>query len=151
MSTPLLPGEPNRRRARDFTPFFWFLLSGIALAGFIMAILALKCCDQGVIDQITNGTISTSNHLQYLGGSSGALQMTLSAAQLAAMVNGEFTIISTTVAAHTITLSGGATWVAGGSQTVATWPATAGTGIVFRVVSSTLLVVTANNGPVVFS
>ena len=149
MSTPLLPGGSDRRRTRDYTPFFWFIISGIAIAAFIMAIIALKCCDQGVIDHTTNGTVSTTAHLQYLGGSSSAL--TLSAAQLAAMVNGEFTFISTVAAAHTITLSGGATWVAGGTETVATWPTVAGTGIVFRVVSSTMLVVTANNGPVVFS
>ena len=80
-----------------------------------------------------------------------ARAMTLSAAQLGGMVGKTITIISTTAAAHTVTLSGGAVWVAGGAQTVATWPATIGTGLSFYVVSSTSIVVTMNNGPVVFS
>jgi len=158
MSEQLLP--PNRRignknpfrnadGSTDWLPFLTFIIAGAAIVGLILGAIALSRTNYTIVTATANGAI-TADNVQYLAGT-GARAMTLSAAQLGAMIGKTITIISTTAAAHTVTLSGGAVWVAGGAQTVATWPATAGTGLSFYVVSSTSIVVLSNNGPVVFS
>ncbi len=161
MAESLLP--PNRRIAnktnpfaRDadvsemrWLPFFSFIVAGAAIVGLILGAIAMSRTNFTIVTITASGAITTDN-VQYLGGT-GAKVMTLSAAQLATMVGRTFTIISTTAAAHTVTASGGATWVAGAVNPIATFPATVGTGFQFYVVSSTQVVVTSNNGPVVFS
>lgn len=100
------------------------------------AITSLEAtCLKGVsLMHTANGPLATTHNIQRLGGA-GARAMTLSATELALMVDKEFTIHSTTAQLHTITLSGGATWPDG--LTVLTFPAVVGETVTFRVLSST--------------
>ncbi len=127
----------------------------IAVAALIVGAIALANLDKGLIGtpQTTtvtaDGALATSPYVHYLGGT-GVRAITVSATQLAALVGREVRIFSTTAAAHTVTLSGGATF-SGGTTTIGTYPARIGVGLSFYVLSSTSIVLTDNNGPVVFS
>lgn len=100
-------------------------------------------------DVTANGAINPNWRVQHLAGA-GPRVMTLSSTELTNMLNKEYAIYSLSAAAHTITLTGGAQWSSG--KTTATFPATIGAGLTFRVLSSTVIAVTSNSlDPVVFS
>ncbi len=126
------------------------ILGLVAVTALVVGAVALHFTISNPVLTVTaSGAVNADWTVQYLAGS-GARAMTLGAAQLGPMSGREYSIFSTTAAAHTITLSGGATW--DGTNTVATFPATAGTGIVFRVLSpATVIAILSNVGPVVFS
>lgn len=94
-----------------------------------------------------SGAIRPDYRYQYLDGTS-ALHMTI-AAPLTDYLNKEYSILSRSAYAHTIVLSGGATW--DGTHTTATFPAAARSGLKFDVVSPTMIIVNDNIGSVTFS
>lgn len=90
------------------------------------------------------GPLQPDYRTQVLVGTE-ALPMTLPGppfADIDLYLNKNYDIYSTTAFTHNITLSGGATW--DGSNTVATYGGAIGDGFSFKVVSSTVIVVTSN-------
>lgn len=142
---------PNGKKTSgcDWVPAVVFIVAAAAVIGLILGSIAFARTQPDIVTITANGSI-TGDSVQYLAGT-GARAMTLTAAQLATMVGRTFTIVSLTTSQHTVTLSGGAVWTAGGSTTIATWPVNANTGLVFRVISSTSIILLSNSGSVVLS
>jgi len=104
---------------------------------------------QPTVSHTASGAIRTDYDVQLLAPSPAAvLAMTLSDADIAAMSGREFAIYSETANAHTITLSGSATW--DGTNQIATLGGAIGDGLSFRVLPSGALTVTSTTN-VVFS
>jgi hypothetical protein len=93
-----------------------------------------------------SGPLMPDFRTQHLDGTA-ALVMTMTA-PLSDYLYKEYAVFSRTAYAHNITLVG-ATW--DGTNTVATFPGTVGAGIEFRVLSTTLVTITANIGSVILN
>ena len=148
-SSSLLFPNGKKSSACDWVPPVVFIVAAAAVIGLILGAIAFARTQPDIVTITSNGSI-TGDSVQYLAGT-GARAMTLTAAQLATMVGRTFTIVSLTTSQHTVTLSGGAVWTAGGSTTIATFPTNANTGLVFRVISSTSIILLSNSGSVVLS
>jgi hypothetical protein len=120
----------------------------VAISALVVGIIAITNGDNAGAQNIaSNGVIAPTPYGKYLAATAGPLAMTWPS-DLTPFVTRQYRFYSTSTQAHTIQVTGGATYV--GGTTLATFGGAIGDGFMAEVISPTKIVVTSVNN-VVFS
>jgi hypothetical protein len=136
------------RWSRNFIIATTILAAVVAISALIVGIIAITNGDNAGAQNIaSNGVIAPTPYGKYLAATAGPLAMTWPS-DLTPFVTRQYRFYSTSTQAHTIQVTGGATYV--GGTTLATFGGAIGDGFMAEVISPTKIVVTSVNN-VVFS